>query len=274
MKKRFLTSISVVIGALTLLCGCALYGNDRSRTDYVYTYETDGKIIFYGVESVYGGDRLVFDKDAGTLALEESAEEVCFADPAVLDGKTFPRNSFEAIEGYEGLTEKLLEFDDKKDAPCVQAYALKAEDDTAYGFCNVYTSSTGFLSGGGQVDVKKIDRSILFTYSPVTNELTVLDEIKKGCVVAFNQTRCIYFYDRSYYSKEIGKEDAVKLCEDGAYDTGSTHYSYANFYFNGDYCIFKFHRGYNNYKKDYDNFLLFTMNGKKLAELHVPSNFK
>ena len=145
----------------------------------------------------------------------------------------------------------------------MQAYALKADDGTAYGFCNVYTSSTGFLSGGGQIDVKKIDRGILFTYSPETDTLTVLDEIKKGCVVAFNQTRCIYFYDRSYYCKEIGKEDAIKLCEDGAYDTGATHYSYANFYFNENYCVFKFHRSYDN--KELDDFLLFSMNGENLA---------
>lgn len=273
MKKRFLASIAVVVlGALMLFSGCALSGNDRSDTRYVYMNEADGKITFYDIKSVYGGDRLVFDKDAGSLALKEATEEICFADPAVLDGNTFPRYSFEAIEGYEGLTEKLLELDDRED-PYVQAYVLKADDNTAYGFCNVYTSSTGFLSGGGQIDAKKIDRGILFTYSPQTDTLTVLDEIEKGCVVAFNQTRCIYFYKRAYYSKEIGKENAVKLCEDGAYDTGMTHYSYADFYFNEDYCIIKFHRGYSNYKREYDDFLLYSMNGEKLSQLHVPSNF-
>lgn len=271
MKKRILASIAVAMGSVMLFGGCALYGNDRSGTGFVYTSETEGKITFYGVESVYGGDRLVFDTNAGTLALEEAAEEICFADPAVLDGNTFPRYSFEAVEGFEGLTEKLLAFDERE-APLVQAYALEADDGTAYGFCNIYSSATGFLSGGGQIDVKKCERGILFTYSPQTDTLTVLEETEKACVVAFNGTHYIYFNDRSYYSKELGKEPE-KLCEDGAYDTGATHYSYANFYFNEKYCIFKFHRGHNNDKKDYDDFLLYTMSGERLATLRVPSNF-
>lgn len=261
----------VVLGALMLFSGCALSGNDRSDTRYVYMNEADGKITFYDVNSVYGGDRLVFDTNAGTLALEEATEEICFADPAVLNGNTFPRYVLEAKAGYEGILSQVQALDGRE-RPYVQAYALKADDNTAYGFCNVYSSPTGMLSGGGQIDAKKIERGILFTYSPETETLTVLEAMEKACVVAFNGTHYVYFNDRSYYSKALGKE-AVKLCEDGAYDTGITHYSYARFYFNAEYCIIKFHRGYNNSKKDYDDFLLFTMGGEKLAELRVPSNF-
>lgn len=272
--KRIRAAALVLLGSLIPLCGCALYGNDRSDARYVYSGEADGKVIFYGVESVYGGnaDRLSFDPATGVLALEEAAEEIDFADPAVLDGSTFPHRSFEASEGYEGLTEKILALDGREN-PYVQAYALKAEDGSAYGFCNVYSSATGFLSGGGQIDVSKITKGVLFTYSPETDELTVLDEVKEGCVVAFNRTRCIYYCDRFYYSKEIGGASAVRFCEDGAYDTGATNYSYAKIYFNEAYCIFKFHRGYGDYKKDYDDFLLYGMNGEKLSKLRVPSNF-
>ena len=155
----------------------------------------------------------------------------------------------------------------------MQAYALKADDGSAYGFCNLYSSTTGFFAGGGQCDVKKIVKSVLFAYSPETDELKILDEMDKCCVVAFNGTHYVYFYERDYYLQEIEKSTAIKLCADGAYDTGLTNYSYAEFCFNKEYCIFKFHRGYSNYKREYDDFLLYRMNGEKLAELRIPSNF-
>lgn len=271
--KRLRATVLVVLGSLIPLCGCALYGNDRSDTRYVYSGEADGKVVFYGVESTYYDSFcLTYDPQTGELALKEITEEPCFADPAVLDGNTFPRHSFEASEGYEGLSEKILALDGREN-PYVQAYALKAEDGSAYGFYNVYSSATGFLSGGGQIDVSKITKGVLFAYSPETDELTVLDELEEGCVVAFNQTRCVYYCDRFYYSKEIGGASAVRLCEDGAFDTGATNYSYAKIYFNEAYCIFKFHRGYGDDKKDYDDFLLYGMNGEKLSKLRVPSNF-
>lgn len=276
MKKSCFLCLPAVLGALVLFGGCALYGNDRSRAEYVHSYEENGKIYFYNVTSMYVDDRdcLAFDPLSGTLAFASAdpAETTCFADPAVLDGNTFPRGMLEADEDYEGLTEKLLALDGRE-TPYVQAYALKAADGSAYGFCNVYSSPTGMLSGGGQIDVKKVEKGILFTYSPLTDQLTVLEEFERGCVVAFNQTHYVYYFGRYYYAKEIGNADCVELCEDGAYDTGMTHYSHAEFYFNEEYCIVKFHRGYNNYKKDYDDFLLYRMNGEKLSELHVPSNF-
>lgn len=273
MKKRLAASLFAILCPLVLFGGCALNGNNRARTEYVHTYEADGKIFFCDVKSVFGGDadRLSYDPQSGALVLE-TGTAVDYADPAVLNGNTFPLYTFEASEGYEGLTEKLTALDGRED-PLVQAYALKADDGSAYGFCNLYSSTTGFFAGGGQCDVKKIVKSVLFAYSPETDELKILDEMDKCCVVAFNGTHYVYFYERDYYLQEIEKSTAIKLCADGAYDTGLTNYSYAEFYFNKEYCIFKFHRGYSNYKREYDDFLLYRMNGEKLAELRIPSNF-
>lgn len=44
--KRLRAAALVVSGSLIPLCGCALYGNDRSDTRYVYSGEADGKVVF------------------------------------------------------------------------------------------------------------------------------------------------------------------------------------------------------------------------------------
>lgn len=86
------------------------------------------------------------------------------------------------------------------------------------------------------------------------------------------ETHFIYYYQKAYYAQEInGASDAVKICKDDAYDRGLTNYSYADFYFSGDYCVMKFHRGYNNYKKDYDRYILCTMDGKTLGNIKINS---
>ena len=54
-----------------------------------------------------------------------------------------------------------------------------------------------------------------------------------------------------------------------ANDKASTKYSNVYFYVAGDLCLRSFHRGYGNYKNDYDRFILCTMDGKTLGNIKI-----
>lgn len=269
MKARRLCAALVALLALLPLGGCKLYGNSRARTESVACYELASELRFCLRE----GQTLVYDRKSAELSLDEKAGDFQpFAGRAVLDGNTFPRYRMEADEEYAPLMEQLLSRARNPEEPLIQGYALEGEAGTAYGFCNEYTSATGFLSGGGQIDVDKAYAAYYFTYDAASDELSVHDVVHRGCIVAFGKTHFIYYYQKAYYAQEINcASDAVKICKDDAYDRGLTNYSYADFYFSGDYCVMKFHRGYNNYKKDYDRYILCTMDGKTLGNIKINS---
>ena len=254
--------VSFAVCALFLFGGCSLYGNDRSGTTYIASEESDGKTVFYLTD----GEALVWGNDE--FSIENSLPHKT-QNKTVLSGSTFPRSVLQTEAEYAGLADKLKPLAVNEEDPYMQAYALKAADDTAYGFCNVYSSATGYLSGGGQIDAEKIVRGVYFSYDAQTDELTVQDEIEKGCIVAFNQTHLVYFYCEAYYAKAIGTDsEPVKICEDDAYDKGFTNYSYASFYFDDSNCILKFHCDSNN-KPICENYVLCKMDGTLLARLQL-----
>ncbi len=265
MKKALLClGCGVALVFTALLGGCALYGNDRSQTALVYSEETENGIEFYLGE----GQTLVYEH--GEVSLDETSKNYKpYAGRVVFDGNTFPRYVLSMDEEYVRLEGKLLALDGREDS-LIQAYAVEAEEGVAIGFCNVYTSCTGFLSGGGQIDVDKVDRGVMFSYDRETDELKILDEVKRGCVVAFNQEYFIAYENGAYYAREIGGSARKEICKDEAYDRGITHYSNACFYFTDGYCILKFSRGYNNDKRDYDKFVLCTMDGTMLGQIKLP----
>lgn len=272
MKKFRFAAMLVAVLALLPLGGCRLYGNGRARTESIEYYESKSELRFYLPEGV-----LIYDRAASSLALDETGEalpsDTAALRPAgrtVLEGNTFPRYRMEADGEYEPLVRQLSSRARNPEDPLIQAYALEGEAGTAYGFCNEYTSATGFLSGGGQIDADKAYAAYYFTYDAASDELHVHDTVRRGCIVAFSQTHFIYYYQKAYYAQDVeGMADAVKICNDDAYDRGITHYSYARFYFSGGYCAIRFHRGYNNSKRDYDRFILCTMDGKTLGNIKI-----
>ena len=260
MKKRLFAAFITILVSAILLVGCTFYGNDRSGTQLMEVETGEGQIAFR-----LANERLVYDTSTKSLRLEEA--EWDYGPQAVLHGDTFPRGVLQAEEGYEALKEQALAFAVNAEDPLVHALAWD-KDGTVYGFCNVYKSATGYLSGGGQIDTRHIVRAVLFTYDKETQVLTIKEELKKCVVVAYDGENAIYFRDREYFSKrESGTP--VKICNDEAFDTGMTSYGYARFYFGGGYCVLFFNYDKGNPKKQYHLYVLATMQGEKLAELKI-----
>ena len=259
-KHRFLSLLLLVVFALPL-GGCALYGNDRSTVSLMTVEEREDGLAFVLTEDT----TLLYDSAEGKLSLlEEGAKP---SEP-ILDGSTIGNHLLIAAEGFETLRESVIEYAQDVYAqedgyePLVTALAYK-ENGAVYGFCNVYRSATGFLSGGGQIDAKKIVRGMTFSYCMETEELTVSEEFDKCVVVAYDGTCAMYFKNREYFVTGTSGE-TVKICEDIAYDTGLTHYSRAMFWFGGGYCVIYFHKeGEWSLQESY---LLTTMAGEVLAE--------
>lgn len=260
MKKIRILLVFVLSICLLLIGGCAFYGNDRSSTFLIDVEERGEQIVFSLPERA-----LVYERADGTLEFTEGSIEL----PAVvLEGANFPRYLLSAAEGYESLREKIIYHADKiypQDGcePLLSALAYETGG-AVYGFFNVYSSSTGLLSGGGQIDAKRIVSGVLFTFKRETESFTIIEVLDRSVIVAFDGASAVFFKDRTYYSESIGGE-VVEICEDEAYDTGFTAYSYARFYFGGGYCIFYFHRDMG--RDRYDKYILVTMRGEKLAEL-------
>ena len=267
MRARRLCAALAAVLALLPLGGCKLYGNSRADTQCVAAFEAGAQLRFCLRE----GQTLVYDRKSAALSLdEESGDFLPFAGRVVLEGNTFPRRLFWVDEEYGQLKEQLFAQTRHPEQPLIQAYALEGEAGTVYGFCNEYSSATGYFAGGGQIDADKAYAACYFTYDAASDELYVHDVVHRGCIVAFSKTHFIYYDKKAYYAQDInGGSNAVKICSDDAYDKGFTNYSYADFYFSGDYCVMKFHRGYGNYKNDYDRFILCTMDGKTLGNIKI-----
>ena len=260
MKKRFFTAGIVVLVLSFLLSGCTHYGNYRSHTQLMTVDERDGQIVFRLFE-----EYLIYNPAEQSLSMEEA--EWDYGPETILSGDTFPRGWLDVAEGYEGLKEQVLSFAVNKKDPLVHALAWE-QDGIVYGFCNVYKATTGYLSGGGQCDVKHIVRAVLFSYERETDTFTVKEELKKSVVVAYDGENAVYYKSKEYFSKrESGTP--VKICDDVAFDTGMTSYGYARFFFGGGYCILFFNYDKGNPKKQYHLYILTTMEGEKLAELKI-----
>ena len=260
MKKHFFAVAAVALVAATLLSGCALYGNDRSGTSLMeVTEDSDAQRIICRL----GEEQLIFDTATQALSVEET--EWTQGPETILKGDTFPRGVLKAKEGYEPIIEQVTALALKPDDPLVHALAWEQQG-TVYGFCNVYSKATGFLSGGGQCDTKHIVKAVLFTYE---NDTLIVREQLDGCVVvAYDGTNAIYFKDRVYYSK--GEDGAAKqICNDEAFDTGTTSYGYARFYFNDRFCVMFFNHDKGNAKTQYHLYILTTLTGDVLAELRI-----
>ena len=262
MKKRLLAVAAIALVAVISLSGCALYGNDRSHTSLMEVTQDGQQIVFRLLD-----ERLLYDPSTQTLSKEEA--EWDYGPETVLKGDTFPRGTLEAKEGYEPLCEQVKALALNPEDPLIHALAWE-QNGTVYGFCNVYSKATGFLSGGGQCDTKHIVRAVLFTYENET--LTIKEEIASSVVVAYDGTHVIFFHDREYFSKSEGGEPKF-ICDDVAFDTGMTSYGYARFYFGGGYCVLFFNYDKGNAKKQYHLYVLATMAGEKLAELRIKNPY-
>lgn len=270
MKREALRALCAlpVFCAAALFGGCAPYGNDRSQTGVLVAEESGTAVSFYGVPSLLNGlggeAALVYDKSEGTLSFREVSAELSAENPVVLDGNDFPQYTWTVAEGYESLLDGVLALAEGE--PHVQAYAIRTEKGVL-GLCNVYTGATGYLSGGGQIDAEKLARGIFFSWDG--EEITVLDEVQKGGIVAFGPGRFVYFFKRNYYAKAVGAEESAFLCGDVAYDTGVNHTSHASFGFTGEYFLVRFYCGFSDYRKDYELYRLFTLDGRELASLRI-----
>ena len=268
MLKR---TISVVICAimLTTLGGCAalLGSNSRANTLYVAPVETETAYT-YAIQSTYGEYNVTLDKDSGEATIEKIGGEHEYYSmdyPTVLCGSDAPRDNDFCGEGYEPLPKLIAEKYENKKIKLVQYYGVEyGEEGVCRGFVNLYTRTSGYLSGGGRIDAKRIVAGVIFTFNTRSKEFTELYRLNKCNIVAYNESRAIYFRDRKYYVRDLLSGREKYLFDDEAYDTGMTNYSHASFYFNERHFIANMHHGANAEKREYDKLILTDYDGNVL----------
>lgn len=261
--KKVTTSLAILL-ALCSMClvffgGCNFYSHkyDRSSVSLMSAEEKeDGLYIYYGY-----WHKLVY-KYASKELREEQAEKEATLPEIVLKGRSTEQDNLDVAKGYEKLKEQVMSLATDTDYPIVHSLAYK-EGNTIYGFCNVYSKSSEFSDG---LDESGIKCGILFKYDQETNELTVIEELEKCVVVAFDGTGVIWFENIAYYGKLIGGEK-VKICDDEAYRATPSTTDNVEFYFGCGYCLIYFcHRDKEEYILGYDKYVLVKMSGEKLAE--------
>ena len=274
MKKLFAVGAALcpMMLSLVLLGGCALHAIDRSRVGTMGVYE-EGDTVYFSLpmESFYfgGGElTLAFDRAENTLTLADDPVECEPVSECVLWGDTFPRGVLEAAEGYEQLAQQVETLDDR-DEKYLTAYASKTAD-MVYGFCVIYKNATGFLSGGGQIDAKKVTKSILFSFDREKGELSILSTLEGRIVVAFDGENAVYYYKEKYYLGDLSGGKEQYLCDDEAYDKGLTSYSNAVFFEGGGWCVLYFHHRVDSEAKSFEKYIVTDMGGTFYAELKLP----
>ena len=253
---------------LTMFSGCEIfYTNDRSDVALMAVEKTDDGLCFYLANGGYKRTPTIsYERESGEFSKGELDEAYTFPE-IVLDGKTTAHERLEAKEGYEALLERVFEFTvEDVEEPIHHALAYR-QGDTIYGFCNVY-STAGFFTDG--LDCNGIERAILFTYDDETDELTVVEELENSIILAFDGKGVIWYENKAYYGKKLG-EEAVKICDDVAYDTGRNNFGRVDIYFGDGYCLLYLHHEITyvfqpERNESYDTYVLVTTFGEKIAE--------
>lgn len=273
MPKKTVTTVICAV-MLISLCGCAsLFGsNSRADTCYLSPTETDAAYS-YIIPYVYGATVITANKETGAVTVEkdENVADYPYAEyPTVLRGSNAPRYSDYCGEGYEILPSLIVEKYESKGVKLVQYYGVECgEKGVCRGFINLYTRTSGYLSGGGQIDAKRIVAGIIFTYDSLSGEFAELYRLDKCNIVAFDFSHAIYFRSRKYYVRDFSADTEKYLFEDEAYDTGMTGYSYARFYFNERHFIAAMHHGELSEKNDYDRIIVTDFDGNILAKQKI-----
>ena len=252
--------------SLVLLSGCALYGNDRSRVGTMGVCE-EGDSVYFSLPFAGGEVTLAFDRAENTLTLAENNVECEPVSECVLWGDTFPRGILEAAEGYEQLAGQ-VEALDTRDEKYLTAYASETAD-MVYGFCVIYKKPTGFLSGGGQIDAKKVTKSILFSYDR-EGTFSVLSTLEDRIAVAFDGENAVYYYKEKYYLGDLSGEKEQYLCDDPASDQKLALHSHATFFEGEGWCVLYFQLRADNLGESFDRYIVTDMGGIFYAELKLP----
>lgn len=259
--KKFLLAKTLLSAAVCALCLSAFGGctglniNDRSNTSYAEPSD-GGDYWYYGLNlQAESGYALKIDKATGEFSLDGSGllngEDNDTADGrVVLYGSDFPRREPCYAEGWERAVTALTETYEKQGVEYVQFYAVTYEEGLAHGFCNMYSSAAGFLSGGGNISADKIVGSAFFTVDG-DGGITEIKYFEKCNVIAFNSDCVIYWKGEKYYAFDCVSGTEKYVCDDEAYDKGITNYSHSRFVFNADLCIIIMCRRYSDSSKDY-----------------------
>lgn len=235
MKMRKIAAAVLLLSVILLIClfllPSCMYGNSRADVSYCAPQETDAELR-YPVDAGLQNYYLSIDKTSGEVKLNKTQNESVSPEreglvyPVVLDGNDFPRYGTKHAEGYENLAEMLTARYKKDGVKYLQYYAVEYDggNKTAYGFCNLYSSAKGMLSGGGQIDVAKTVAGVYFKFNSETGEFTEIARLEKCNIVACNTQSVVYFNNRKYYACAAGGEPKY-LCDDEAYDKGINHTS-------------------------------------------------
>lgn len=293
-RKTFVAAALFTACATAVLPACAsLYGNDRSVTTFLLPAEDEDGYYYKLDENRFLAEYLCLSKQTGEYSIvktelngesagdtpngagesEKSEAEYWETDegeyfeippePVVLDGSTFPRASARLSPDCAPLLDILTDTYIGS-AQYLSYFAAADSDGTVYGFCNAFYNATGYLSGGGNCGVEEIAFSVLFTYDIETE---TFDETARyeGCnVVACSATSALYFRDNQYFICKDGEE--FYICDDQAFDTGVTHYSHAQFYFNDKTAVLRFANRQSNESKDYNVTVVCDFDGNVLFE--------
>lgn len=291
-------AIAIIAVIVILFCTNVflLYGNDRSMTEYrsaaetdeAYYYKTDecnlftefvcidkatGKITVQQLENEfengYGETPSEPDDTDGTTHYEEWTAEngKHFYEPTapvVLDGNDFPHRTVFVANNYYPLLQKITEKHNPDGKVQIQYHATRINGEV-YGFCNVYSGCVGFFAGGGNIGVEKIIYTSFFRYAPQYNAITELLRIDGGNAVAYDNDTLFFYKDKKYYLQNLGGEESY-ICDDLAFDSGFTAYSYCRFFFDDRRLVIVQKKRFSIESKDFNYIVICDMDGKKQFE--------
>lgn len=270
MKKLFSVLIAGACLLSVILCaGCTgLNINNRADTAYLFPADAGDCYVYYIGSVINGYGYLNVDKASGGVALETGEEREYAGDkyPAVAFGNDFPRYSDNCAEGYANLPSALSEKYEGDDIRHIQYYAVEYDrgSGSAYGFCNLYYSAAGFLSGGGNISADKLAAGVFFKYDKESGEVAEICRLEKCNIVAFNKGKLVYFKDEKYFSYDVATAAEKFICDDAAYDKGVTNYSYAKFFFDENICVIVMNTRFSNDANDFDTIVACTYGGEIL----------
>ncbi|MDE7380054.1 MAG: hypothetical protein K2N14_03275 [Clostridia bacterium] len=276
---RFKRRVMFIVAAVAILIlsfvfsGCVKsYGNDRSWVTYCLLTETEEEYVYDVSAFTSVNQTLNINKQTGEASIVKgeikNTGDYTEPEQQILKGNDFPtpHGEFKCRDGYEQLPELLTETYEKDDVKYIQYYAVEYGEEV-YGFCNLYSNCAGYFAGGGQIANEYLIAGIYFKYDAKSGQLTEISKFNKCNIVACNTQSVVYLYkNKKYYSYTMGDESDRYICADEAYDSGMTHYSYVYVFFNEKHCIIFMHRGYSNWKKDYDKIVMCDYSGEVIGE--------
>lgn len=281
--KRFLTLLICAVCVLVTLLfgGCSgckkvFDFNGRTGTEYypiqenetycyyktdAYCYirlnKTTGETDFYNDPERLGGllpGVPYVECDEERWSMESDGHEYYYAvpqAPVVLSGRDNGWREYWHVSRHNyPLLERVVSKYENGGIAYIHTLFIQSNNGGIYGFVNAYAYTTGALPSGGSDGVSGISYGVFLKYNPADGTFDELCRVDGGCILAFDEDTVLFYKNKAYYTQNVGSA-ADFICNDYAYDSGLTSYSYASFFFNDTHFVIYLHVDRGRILRDY-----------------------